>query len=117
MINIRPLKGETDQWIEETLEGIPVSIRIKWNERFQFFSLSLYNRQQQAIIEGVKLLRDTQLLTRFNLNDVTGALYCLRMYGDREKPSFYSFPDEFSLFYLDRDDMIYLNGGADNANV
>lgn len=108
MINIRPLQGETDQWIDETFGPTPVSLRIKWNERGQFFTLSVYNRQREPLIEGIKLVRDTPLLRRFQLTGIDGALVCWRTYGDKEKPDFESFPDEFTLIYFDADDLAVL---------
>lgn len=105
MINIRPLNAETDQWIDEVFGATPVSLRVKWNERFQFFTISIYDRQRAAIIEGIKLVRDTPLLQRYQLPGIDGALLCWRSYGNKEKPAFESFPDEFTLIYFDADDL------------
>ncbi|QAX92343.1 structural protein [Pantoea phage vB_PagM_LIET2] len=108
MIIIRPLKGETDQWIDETFGATPVSLRIKWNERFQFFTVSIYDRQRAPLIEGIKLSRDYPLIHTYQLPGIDGELYCYRSYGDKEKPAFDSFPDEFFLVYIDADDIALL---------
>jgi hypothetical protein len=110
MINIRPLKAETDQWIDEVFGSTPVSLRIKWNQRFEYFTISIYDRQRAPIIEGVKLVRDTPLLTRYQLPGIDGMLSCWRSYGDKEKPAFDSFPDEFTLIYFDADDLKFMGG-------
>lgn len=115
MIIIRPLNAETDQWVDEVFDGVPVSMRIKWNDRFQFFTISIYNRQRTPFVEGVKLTRDYPLIHSFRLSGAPGELYCVRVYGDKEKPAFESFPEEFTLVYLDAADLATL--GLRDANV
>lgn len=108
MIEIRPLQGETDQWIDEVFDDLPVSLRIKWNERFQYFTLSIFHRNRNVIVEGIKLLRDHPLVGKLQLTEFPGELLCVRNYGSREKPDFFSFPDEFSIYYLGADDLATL---------
>lgn len=92
--------GLTDQTIHETLDGVPVTIRIIWNERFKYWTMNLYDRQLEAIITGVKLVRDYPLISRFNLSQLAGDFIFYRVSGEDDEAAFDSLGGAFELVYL-----------------
>lgn len=92
--------GLTDQTIHDTLDGVPVTLRIIWNERFKYWTMSIYDRQQAAIITGVKLVRDYPLISRFNLSQLAGDFIFYRVSGPDDEASFDSLGVDYELVYL-----------------
>lgn len=93
-------QGQTDQTIHETLDGLPVTIRVIWNERFGYWTMNLYDRQQNIIIAGVKLVRDYKLIGRYNLAALAGDFIFYRINGDKEEADVNSVGLDFQLVYL-----------------
>lgn len=93
---------QTDQKIHETIEGVPVTVRILWNERFKYWTMTVYNRQQEAIISGVKLVRDYPLTSVFRLDEYSGDFVFIRTNGDKDEATVESIGRDFQLVYLTR---------------
>lgn len=92
--------GQTDQTVHETLDGVPVTLRILWNERFQYWTMNLYDRQLNAIISGVKLVRDYKLIGRFNLSALAGDFVFYRISGNKDEADVNSIGNDYQLVYL-----------------
>lgn len=104
-------KGAADQTISEVLNGVPVTLRFKWNTRFSFWSVSIYDRQNALIIAGLKLVRDFSLLSALQLETLNGDFIVAKLYGDWDYPRFDSLPSEFILAWLDPEDVeAFANG-------
>lgn len=93
-------QGQTDQVVHEVLDGVPVTLRIIWNERFKYWSMNIYNRQQELIIAGVKLVVDYKLIGRFNLSELSGDFVFVRTSGDKLEADVNSIGYDFQLVYL-----------------
>ena len=95
-------RGQTDQTIHETLDGVPVTLRIIWNERFQYWTMSLYDRQQAPIITGVKMVRDYKLISRYSLNALAGDFIFYRLSGSKDEADVDSVGNDYELVYLSK---------------
>lgn len=100
MIFFEMEQGQTDQTIHETLDGVPVTVRLIWNERFGYWTMNLYDRQQTIIIAGVKLVRDYKLIGRYNLAALAGDFIFYRISGEKEEADVNSVGFDFQLVYL-----------------
>lgn len=98
-------KGVADQTITDVFDGTPVSLRFMWNTRFQFWSVSIYDRQRNLIAGGLKLVRDYPMLGALKLEALPGEMFMIRMYGDWDYPKFTSLPEEFVLGYVSAEDL------------
>lgn len=105
-------KGEPDQTIQEVLNGVPVTLRFKWNTRFKFWSLSIYSRDGDPIFTGVKLVRDFPLLERLRLRELDGDFVLARIYGDWDYPRFDSLPEEMAIVWLNGDEIEAVRNGT-----
>lgn len=101
--NLEP--GLTEQTVHETLDGVPVTLRILWNERFQFWALNLYDRQLEPIITGVRMSRDYPLIGRFNLDALAGDFLFYRLNGSKDEADFDSIGGDYELAYLTQEEM------------
>lgn len=106
------LKGASDQYITEVLDGTPVILRFKWNTRFAFWSMSIYDRQNNPILMGVKLVRDFPLLGRLHLETVPGEFIVSRLYGDWDDLRFDSLPEEAALIWLSPEEVEDIKNAA-----
>lgn len=97
-------QGQTDQTIHETLDGVPVTIRVLWNERFKYWSMNLSDRQQAPIISGVKLVRDYKLIGRFNLSALAGDFIFYRISGSKDEADVNSIGYDYQLVYLSEEE-------------
>jgi len=97
-------QGQTDQTIHETLDGVPVTLRFLWNERFQYWSMSIFDRQQDPIITGVKLVRDYKLIGNLNLAKLAGDFIFYRTSGYKEEADVNSIGFDFELVYLTKEE-------------
>lgn len=102
MIFIELENGLTDQTIHETLDGVPVTLRFVWNERFQYWTMSIYDRQQDPIIIGIKLVRDYKLIGRYSLSELAGDFIFYRTSGNSDEATVNSLGNDFELVYLSK---------------
>lgn len=79
--------------------------RIKWNQRFSFWSMSLYDRESDLIAGGVRMVANSPLIGFLNLSEFDGDFLFIRNHGDKAEPDFYSVGDDFSLIYLTRSEI------------
>lgn len=105
-------KGASDQTISEVLNGVPVTLRFKWNTRFSFWAVSISDRQNGLIVAGLKLVRDYSLINSLQLEQLNGDLIMARLYGGWDYPTFDSLPSEFVLAWLDPEDLEAFANGA-----
>lgn len=105
-------KGVSDQIVTDVFDGTPVSLRFMWNTRFQFWSVSIFDRQRNLIAGGLKLVQDFPMLGSLALETLPGELYMVRMYGDWDYPRFNSLPEEFVVAYVSAEEMEALRNGT-----
>lgn len=104
-------KGESDQTVNEVLDGTPVILRFKWNTRFSFWSMSIYDRQGEPLLMGIKLVRDFPLLDRLNLTNIPGDFTLVRLFGDWDYPRFDSLPEEGAIVWWSPEEIEAVKNG------
>lgn len=88
-----------------TIDNQVYTARIKWNQRFSFWSLSLYDRESGLIAGGIRMVANSPLIGFLNLSEFDGDFLFIRNCGEKAEPDFHSTGDDFSLIYLTRSEI------------
>lgn len=64
-MRILPFKDFPSFTEEITLEGIPYVFRFDWNSRGQFWTMDIYDREENSLILGKKLVLFYELLRQY----------------------------------------------------
>jgi len=56
------LADTTDQLVDVVLSDNPYTLRILWNEKYGYFSLSIYARDGAVILENIKMVKNHPLI-------------------------------------------------------
>jgi len=95
------IAGAPDQTVDVTLDGVPYTLRVLWNERFGYWSLSIYYRDGDAILLNIKMVNNYPLVKRFARLSMKGDLYFLNRAGLTYRPGFDDVGGQYGLFYYD----------------
>jgi hypothetical protein len=60
-----PFSGEASFVQEVVLESVPYLIQFNWNSRGNFWDMNIKDRDQNPLVEGIKLLLGEELLKKF----------------------------------------------------
>ena len=103
-----PLTPDTsDQRISTELDGNPYIIRVLWNERFGYFSLSLYTIAGDPILENIKMVTNYDLTSRFKDERMpAGPLYFVRRKGPYKRPEYSDLGVTHFLYYRSPDRVV-----------
>jgi len=96
--------GFPDQTLTTVLDDFPVTMRAKWNERFGFWSLAIYDRDRNPILTSIKLVQNFPLIGQYSLSQFTGELIFIRMSGTKDRPDFDSLGGDHMLVYLTKEE-------------
>lgn len=100
-----PLQPETtDQLVSVELDGNPYILRILWNDRFGYFSLSVLTADGTIILENIKMVKNYPLIGRYK--DVRlpfGDLYFVQEKGNAPRPGYSDLATNFELYYHEPD--------------
>jgi hypothetical protein len=92
--SIAVLTETTDQIVEVVLSGNPYTLRILWNERFGYWSLSIFERDGPVIVENIKMVKDYPLIGKFKDTRLpTGELYLIDPKARATRPGYDAFTD------------------------
>ncbi|RYM52011.1 hypothetical protein BSQ97_14855 [Serratia proteamaculans] len=97
--------GLTTQTMQATFDGYPVTLKLKWNERFGFWSLGVFDRESNPILAGIKLVQDFPLIGGFHLTQFGGELLFLKVNGDKDRPDLESIGGDHILLYIEKDEV------------
>ena len=101
-----PLQPDTsDQLLNLELGGNPYLLRVLWNERFQYFSLSIKTIDDEPIITNIKMVKNYPLIQRFRDTRLPpGEIYFVKERGKLDRPDYESIGrNEFALYYYEAD--------------
>lgn len=100
-----PLIAETtDQRLTIELGGNPYLMRVLWNERFEYFSLSLNTLADEPILANVKMVKNFPLIGRFKDTRLPfGDLYFVQEKGNAPRPVYSDLGVNCNLFYFEQD--------------
>lgn len=97
-----PLVTAADQTLDITIQGVPYTLRVLWNERFQFFALTIRQRGGADILTNVKMVPYSPLVSRYRVLPVSGDLYFIHRTGKTYRPLYDAIGgEEYGLFYYD----------------
>lgn len=98
-----PLVAETtDQTVSVELDGNPYILRVLWNERFGYFSLSIYTADEQPILLNIKMVKNYPLIGRFKDERLPfGDLYFVQEKGTNERPIYEDVGGNCGLYYFE----------------
>lgn len=97
-----PLLGDTvDQDLDITLENQPFSLRVLWNTRFEYFSLTLRERDGDDLLTNIKMVNNYPLISRFRVWTLNGDFYFLSRSGKNLRPTYEDLATgEYQLYYF-----------------
>jgi len=102
------LSDTTDQLVDVVLSDNPYTLRILWNERYGYFSLSIYARDGAVILENIKMVKNYPLIGRFkNTLLPIGDLYFIDNKNKNSRALYESIgTGDYSLVYYVPDDVV-----------
>lgn len=103
-----PLQPETtDQLVSVELDGNPYILRVLWNERFGYFSLSVSAADETPILTNVKMVKNFPLIGRFRDTLLpAGDLYFVQEKGTSERAAYSDLGTTFGLYYYEPDPVV-----------
>ena len=100
MIKLNFQAGFPSQSTDFSIGTNTFTARVKWNERFSFWSLSLYRRESELIIGGIRLVPQAPLLSVLKLDEFDGDFFFLPNNNEGKEPDFEAFSGAYSLVYF-----------------
>lgn len=102
ILNQIPLLNDTtDQTLDVSIEDTPYTLRVLWNEKHKYFSLSISEIDGFILLENIKLVNNFALVQRFRRLAFKGELFFVRKDGKDLMPTDLSDLDRFALYYYD----------------
>jgi hypothetical protein len=103
-----PLQAETtDQLVSVELDGNPYILRVLWNERFGYFSLSVNAADDTPILTNIKMVKNYPLIGRFKNNLLpAGDIYFVQEKGNVDRPGYSDLAVNFGLYYYEADAVV-----------
>jgi hypothetical protein len=107
LIQLIPLQEETtDQTVEVELGGNPYILRVLWNDRFGYFSLSVSTVDELPILTNIKMVENHPLIGRFkNPLLPAGDLYFVHEKRNINRPEYSDLAVNFGLYYYEVDEV------------
>jgi hypothetical protein len=99
--------GVADQKLSVELDGNPYRLRVVWNERFGYFSLTVMTSDDEDILTNIKMVKNYPLTSRFKDTRLpTGSLYFVQEKGTADKADFDDLGVTFGLYYYEPDTVV-----------
>lgn len=102
-LRIPLLNSTTDQTLDLTISNNPYTLRVLWNDRFEYFSLSILDLNQEPILTNVKMVKNYPLIGQFkNTRLPRGEFYFIderQRLGDR--PGYDDLGVNYNLYYVE----------------
>lgn len=94
----------TDQYLTVELGGNPYVLRVLWNERYQYFALSIFEADNNPILLNIKMVKNYPLTARFqDLRLPYGDIYFVQERGTVEYPNYADLAVNANLYYYEPD--------------
>ena len=103
-----PLLAETtDQLVYVELDGNPYVLRVLWNERFGYFSLSVLEADLTPILTNIKMVKNYPLTSRFkDLRLPFGSFFFVQEKGNATRPGYSDLATNFNLYHIEPDAVV-----------
>lgn len=98
-----PLVAQSsDQTLDIVIADIPYNLRVLWNERFQYFALSIQEKGGDPILTNVKMVPYYPLVGRYQRLPFAGDIYFIHRGGKTYRPGYDDIGgNAYGLFYFD----------------
>lgn len=93
--------GKSDQTLDVTIAETPYTLRVLWNERFGYWSLSISYRDGEAILTNIKMVNNWPLTGRYRRLELDGDFYFVHKAGKTYRPTYDDVGCEYGLYYFD----------------
>ena len=103
LLEIPIIYQSADQTLNVTLDDEPYTLKITYNVRFDFFTLSINEKDGDNLISGIKMVHNFPLVNRFGRTLFKGDLYLLHKGGKDIRPTFDNLGSDFGLYYYDQE--------------
>jgi len=102
LVEIQLFPETTDQLLDVVLSDNPYTLRVLWNEIGGYFSLSVYEREGDVILENVKMVKNYPLIGRFKDDRLpVGELFFIDNKNKNERAIYTSIGvGDYSLIYF-----------------
>lgn len=100
-----PLNADTaDQTVSIELGGNPYILRVMWNERFGYFSLSVNTIDNLPILTNIKMVKNYPLTAKFkNTLLPFGSFYFIEDRGFKPRALYEDLAVNYNLYYYEPD--------------
>lgn len=96
------LEKTADQTLDVTIAEAPYTMRILWNERLKYFSLTISEKGGDAILTNVKMVPNYPLVGLYKRLPFSGDLFFLHHAGKSYRPEYDDLGGvAYGLFYYD----------------
>lgn len=101
---IQLLPDSSDQTFNVELGGNPYILRVLWNERYGYFSLSINTADDVPILTNIKMVKNYDLTSRFkDLRLPYGGLYFIHEKGNSNRCGYDEIGINYNLYYYEPD--------------
>lgn len=101
ILEIPLVPDSADQTVDVTLEDIPYTFRVLWNERFGYFSLTIRESDSEDLLTNIKMVNNYPLVGRYQKLALKGDLYFIHRGGKINRPIYSDIGRDYGLFYYD----------------
>lgn len=91
--------GLADQQMDISLENKVFTLRVTWNEYASYWYFTLSHRGGESIIDNIKMVKNTLLLKRYQLEELKGDFIFLDNNSGKSRPDFDSLGTDHLLIY------------------
>ena len=102
------IEQTTDQSLTVELDGNPYILRVLWNERYGYFSLSVNTIDDEPILTNIKMVNNTPLTWRYRRLPLAGDFFFVHKSGKTYRPTYDDVGGEYGLYYYDPEDALDL---------
>lgn len=104
LLKISLLPNVTDQFLSIEIDENPYILRVLWNERFGYFSLSVFEADNTPILVNVKMVKNYPITEQFKDTRLPfGSFYFVQEKGTNERPTFEDLAVNCNLYYYEKD--------------
>ena len=93
--------GRSYQSTDVTIDNVPLTLTMLWNEYGQYWSLSVAELGGEVLISNVKCVASYPLTSRYQRTGLKGDFYFLHRSGLSPRPTFDDLGTNYSLYYFD----------------
>lgn len=106
-MQIIPFKGESKFEMQIEIDGVIYIIKIQWNSLNEYWSMSIYNRNDDPLILGVKVVNNYDLLSQYVIEGLPkGNLICQSVIDEWGKIGRFDMGQKSDLFYYSQGEIV-----------